>query len=105
VDASLTLLNRLWKRKNVTEAHREHYFQRLILMGWSHGRLARTEYALMLCAAVSGLAFLGEVFPLPLFLAWIVIYLALVWRIEVAWKKWKQHDQVCATTHPETSVP
>ncbi|MEZ5854790.1 MAG: glycosyltransferase family 4 protein [Hyphomicrobiaceae bacterium] len=40
VDSGLTLAKRLIHRENPFQAHRSHYYQRLIRMGWSHRRLA-----------------------------------------------------------------
>ncbi|MDR2195586.1 MAG: glycosyl transferase family 4, partial [Gallionellaceae bacterium] len=89
VDASITLAKRVWRcsRKQCAGSGVEHYYQRLLRMGWSPVRLARTEYVLMLVAAVSALTFVGEALPLPLLLLWGVIYLALALRIDAAWKK------------------
>src|SRR4029079_1058591 len=36
VDASITLVRRLLRGERTWEAHRKHYYQRLILAGWSH---------------------------------------------------------------------
>lgn len=48
VDASLTLLRRTLKGERFWQAHRSHYYQRLVLMGWGHRRTALAEYALMI---------------------------------------------------------
>lgn len=40
-DASLTLLSRLRHGRAVLRPHREHAYQRLLLAGWDHARLAR----------------------------------------------------------------
>jgi UDP-N-acetylmuramyl pentapeptide phosphotransferase/UDP-N-acetylglucosamine-1-phosphate transferase len=56
VDASVTLGKRALRRERVWQAHREHYYQRLILGGWSHRRAALSEYALMAVCATAGLA-------------------------------------------------
>ena len=50
-DASVTLLRRIARGEKFWQAHREHYFQRLVRMGCSHARLALMEYALMLTCA------------------------------------------------------
>ncbi len=50
LDATLTLLKRLLRGERVWEAHREHYYQRLIQMGWSHQKTALVEYAIMLAS-------------------------------------------------------
>lgn len=47
-DASLTLARRALRGERVWHAHREHYYQRLVRMGWSHRRLALAAYGLML---------------------------------------------------------
>lgn len=51
-DATVTLGRRLAAGESLTSAHRNHYYQRLVLAGWSHRRLAVTAYGAMLfCAA------------------------------------------------------
>jgi UDP-N-acetylmuramyl pentapeptide phosphotransferase/UDP-N-acetylglucosamine-1-phosphate transferase len=57
VDASLTLARRLLRGAKVWQAHREHYYQRLVQSGWGHRKTAYAEYALML--ACSGIAIVG----------------------------------------------
>jgi UDP-GlcNAc:undecaprenyl-phosphate GlcNAc-1-phosphate transferase len=56
VDATVTLLRRLARRERVWIAHRTHYYQRLVLCGWSPRRLAWSAYALMAVAAAAALA-------------------------------------------------
>jgi UDP-N-acetylmuramyl pentapeptide phosphotransferase/UDP-N-acetylglucosamine-1-phosphate transferase len=57
-DATLTLLRRLLRRERVWQAHRSHYYQRIVLMGMSHGQAAVVGYlAMLLCA---GAALLGR---------------------------------------------
>ncbi len=55
VDATLTLARRILRRERFWEAHREHYYQRLVRSGWSHARLAVWEYVLMLACALAAL--------------------------------------------------
>ncbi len=55
VDASFTLLRRMLKGERFWEAHHDHYYQRLVRMGWSHRRLALAEYALMLTLGLTAL--------------------------------------------------
>lgn len=56
VDASLTLGKRLMRGEKVWQAHREHYYQRLVQCGWGHRRTAWTEYALMAGCSVLAVA-------------------------------------------------
>lgn len=53
-DATLTLVKRLARRERVWRAHREHYYQRLVRMGFGHRGTAAIEYAAMAgCAAAA----------------------------------------------------
>jgi UDP-N-acetylmuramyl pentapeptide phosphotransferase/UDP-N-acetylglucosamine-1-phosphate transferase len=53
-DASLTLAKRLLRRERVWEAHKNHYYQRLVRMGFGHRATAWIEYAAMAaCAALA----------------------------------------------------
>jgi len=55
-DATLTLLKRLLRRERLWRAHREHYYQRLVRMGYGHRGAAYIEYAAMLACALVALA-------------------------------------------------
>lgn len=55
-DATVTLLRRLLRGERVWEAHRGHYYQRVVRMGWGHRRTVLWEYALMLLCSVLALA-------------------------------------------------
>ena len=53
-DATLTLLRRILRRERVWQAHKEHYYQRLVRMGFGHRGTAWIEYAAMAgCAGVA----------------------------------------------------
>jgi UDP-N-acetylmuramyl pentapeptide phosphotransferase/UDP-N-acetylglucosamine-1-phosphate transferase len=51
-DATVTLLRRIARGERFWEAHREHYYQRLVQMTGSHVRVALTYGALMLCGSL-----------------------------------------------------
>lgn len=55
-DATLTLLRRALRRERVWQAHREHYYQRLVRMGFGHRGTALIEYAVMAACAAAALA-------------------------------------------------
>jgi UDP-N-acetylmuramyl pentapeptide phosphotransferase/UDP-N-acetylglucosamine-1-phosphate transferase len=88
LDGGVTLVRRVLRRERFWEAHREHYYQRLVRMGWSHARLALSAYALMtLCAAgalfaVSAPASLqtGIFATIALLIAGIAIVIDRRWR-------------------------
>lgn len=57
-DATLTLARRTLQGERIWEAHRSHYYQRLVQAGWSHRRTVLWEYGLMLlCSAGAFYAF------------------------------------------------
>ncbi len=47
VDATATVLRRALHGERVWQAHRTHYYQRLVLYGWGHRKTLAAEYALM----------------------------------------------------------
>jgi UDP-N-acetylmuramyl pentapeptide phosphotransferase/UDP-N-acetylglucosamine-1-phosphate transferase len=89
VDASATLLKRMLRGERFWQAHRDHYYQRLVRMGWSHRRLALGEYALMAGAGVSALLIrdLDVVLQWTALAAWAVIYLAAMAAVDRRWKR------------------
>lgn len=52
-DATVTLFKRMSHGKKIWEAHREHYYQRMVQSGWGHRNTALFGYALMLGAGGS----------------------------------------------------
>jgi len=55
VDATFTLARRLAIGERVWRAHRDHYYQRMVRMGFGHRRSAAIEYALMIVSAGAAL--------------------------------------------------
>ncbi|MCC6139079.1 MAG: glycosyltransferase family 4 protein [Nitrospira sp.] len=54
VDATVTLLRRLVRGERIWQAHRTHYYQRLVLLGWGHTQTVLAEYGLMaVCGALA----------------------------------------------------
>ena len=85
VDASVTLLRRTLQGHKPWVAHRDHYYQRLILAGWSHRKTALAYYAVMLAAAGSALLAARSPNTGAVLLTWVIIYglllLLLEWRL------------------------
>lgn len=80
VDATVTLLRRLFRGEKVWQAHRSHYYQRLVQLGWGHRRTVLGEYVLMLfgaCLAVvaRGVGPEGQWVVIGL---WMAVYVALM---------------------------
>lgn len=87
VDASVTLVKRTLRGAKITEAHREHYYQHAVQMGWGHRNVAFAEYALMLAAGGTGLACIQQSWPGYLLLVWAGIYTILMLMLDFSWKK------------------
>lgn len=84
VDATLTLARRALRREAIWRAHRSHYYQRLVLSGWSHRRLALAAYAVMIAAGASALAALraGPAGRYAIIAAWVAMYAAVFFAID-----------------------
>ena len=91
VDATLTLFQRIRRGEKLPEAHRSHYYQRLVQSGWSHRRLALAAYALMAAASISAIALRAAppAAVAALLLAWTGIYTAIAVAIDRRWAKTK----------------
>lgn len=87
VDASVTLVKRTLRGVKITEAHREHYYQRAIQMGWRHRQVALVEYILMLAVGASALWSLQQALPWQVFLVWSGIYGTLMLVLDARWKE------------------
>jgi UDP-N-acetylmuramyl pentapeptide phosphotransferase/UDP-N-acetylglucosamine-1-phosphate transferase len=79
VDATVTLFRRLFGGERVWEAHRSHYYQRLVRLGWGHRKTVLWEYLLMLSSAGSALwaVSLPPAGQWALILVWAFVYTGL----------------------------
>lgn len=88
VDASVTLLKRLLRGERIWHAHREHYYQRLVLIGYGHRKTAWLEYSVMMTTGLSALWGASQP-PLTqalLLSAWIIVYMMLGRSIDRRWR-------------------
>ena len=81
-DATLTLIRRAIRGERVWQAHREHYYQRLVRMGAGHRGAALIGYALMLVCAAAALYGRGQS---PAVQAAVVVPAAVVLIAAAAW--------------------
>jgi UDP-N-acetylmuramyl pentapeptide phosphotransferase/UDP-N-acetylglucosamine-1-phosphate transferase len=88
VDATVTITKRAIQRKKIWQAHREHYYQRLILSGWSHTRTTVAYYFLMLGSAFSALISQNGELVWPIALFWVITYALLIISLE-----WRFHQE------------
>ena len=87
VDATTTLVRRVLKREKIWLAHKQHYYQRLIRLGWGHRKTVLAEYALMAAACAS--AFFGEsgAGGYVILAIWLLLYVLLLGWIDFRWRR------------------
>lgn len=78
VDATVTLIQRLLHGEKVWQAHKTHYYQRLVQAGWGHRRTVLLEYVVMLGCGASALwsVRLSEQAQMTLLAGWALFYAA-----------------------------
>ena len=60
MDSTITLARRLIKREKFWQAHKNHYYQRLVQVGWGHRRTVLVEYLMMLICGGGAIAAQGS---------------------------------------------
>lgn len=80
VDATITLIRRLLRRERVWQAHKTHYYQRLVQFGWGHRKTVLAEYLLMCACSVSAViaGSLTTGGQIVILLLWCVVYAGLM---------------------------
>lgn len=90
LDASVTLVKRALRGEKIWRAHHEHYYQRLVRMGWSHKRMTLAAYALMLICAGAGLFLIQKPGSASLLtVLWAALYLLIFISLEWRWSHLK----------------
>jgi len=93
IDSTVTLCRRLFRGEKVWRAHREHWYQRLVLAGWSHRRTLWTEYALMLVSGMSAVLYVHatDLVRAEILLGWSAICVMLAWAVRVT--EYRAHNR------------
>lgn len=92
LDGTVTVLRRMARGERFWEAHREHYYQRLVRMGWSHAQLAAAAYALMAACAAGALWALSAP-AMELAAIFATIALLFILPALVIDRAWRRHHQ------------
>jgi UDP-N-acetylmuramyl pentapeptide phosphotransferase/UDP-N-acetylglucosamine-1-phosphate transferase len=88
-DATLTLVKRLARRERVWQAHRDHYYQRLVRLGYGHRGMATIEYAAMAgCALLALLVYRqpAAIQGIALAIAAVALAGVAVW-VDIRWAR------------------
>lgn len=84
VDATITLARRLIAGERIWQAHRSHYYQRLVQAGWGHRKTVLSEYIVMLACAGTSIAIYSQS-PEAQWVTiaiWVGIYILLIRRVK-----------------------
>jgi len=92
VDSSITLARRALRRERVWQAHREHYYQRMVQLGLGHRRTALLWYALMIAVGASAIWGLQQALAgqAGLLAAWAASYAVMMVFID---RRWAAHHK------------
>jgi UDP-N-acetylmuramyl pentapeptide phosphotransferase/UDP-N-acetylglucosamine-1-phosphate transferase len=80
VDASVTIMARILRGEPFWQAHKTHYYQKLVESGWGHRKTVLAEYVLMAgcCASALLTAALPLTGQISIIGAWAVVYAVLI---------------------------
>ncbi|PTB20703.1 glycosyl transferase [Trinickia symbiotica] len=94
-DASATLLRRLARGEKFWQAHREHYYQRMVRSGLGHARTAIFWYVLMLIGIMLAVWALAQpaVAQWTVVAAWAVVLMLVGMAIDVRWRRFQSAGQ------------
>ena len=94
LDATVTLTRRGLRGEKVWQAHKQHYYQRLIRMGWSHRRTALVEYGLMLTSGAVAMLMLRMAAPAAYALGglWLLLLAAGMFWTDRRWQSFAGAD-------------
>ncbi|MFM0629606.1 MraY family glycosyltransferase [Paraburkholderia xenovorans] len=88
-DASVTLLRRLFRGANIWQAHREHYYQRMVQYGLGHAKTAKLWYLVMALGIMLALVALGWS-PAGQWCsvgAWVIVLVLIGIGIDSRWRR------------------
>jgi len=85
VDASVTLLRRLLGGERIWQAHRSHYYQRLVGLGWSHRKTVLRAYLLMSACAATALQNRHQPAGQVIWLLgmWSAVYVLIAYKVQL----------------------
>ena len=88
-DASVTLLRRLFRGEKIWQAHREHYYQRMVQYGLGHAKTAKIWYLVMVAGILLALMSLGwpPVVQWCSVGTWVVVLVLIGIGIDSRWRR------------------
>lgn len=97
-DASVTLIRRLLRGEKFWQAHREHYYQRMVRLGAGHAATALTWYLVMFAGIILALwaLALSTALQWGIVAGWAVVLVLMGAAIDVRWRRFQS-----LTSQPE----
>jgi UDP-N-acetylmuramyl pentapeptide phosphotransferase/UDP-N-acetylglucosamine-1-phosphate transferase len=94
-DATLTLLKRLWRGERVWRAHRDHYYQRLVRMGFGHRDTAFLEYAVMAGCAIAAVVLRSSTWAVQVaaLAGAVAVLVAIAVWVDLRWSKFVRQQE------------
>ncbi len=93
-DATVTLCRRAIYREPIWRAHRTHYYQRLVRLGWGHRKTVVAEYLLMFACGISAIM-AGRIEPIGQWIVltfWVIMYGGLILAIHRLELRKERHE-------------
>ncbi|MGF6724945.1 UDP-N-acetylmuramyl pentapeptide phosphotransferase/UDP-N-acetylglucosamine-1-phosphate transferase [Paraburkholderia sp. GAS41] len=90
-DATITLMRRLFRGEKFWQAHREHYYQRMVRLGMGHARTAFAWYAVMTAGIMIAVCLLGRspVVQWCVGVAWVVALCLMGAAVDLRWRRFQ----------------
>lgn len=90
-DATITLLRRLFRGEKFWQAHREHYYQRMVRSGMGHARTAVAWYVVMAAGIMIAVCMLGRSPAVQwcVVVGWIVVLCLLGIAVDLRWRRFQ----------------
>ncbi|MFM0737761.1 glycosyltransferase family 4 protein [Paraburkholderia xenovorans] len=90
-DASITLARRLLRGEKFWQAHREHYYQRMVRSGIGHARTALIWYALMVAGIIFAVGALGRsaILQSCVLAVWIAVLSVAGALVDLRWRRFQ----------------
>jgi UDP-N-acetylmuramyl pentapeptide phosphotransferase/UDP-N-acetylglucosamine-1-phosphate transferase len=84
-DASVTLARRVFRGEKIWQAHKTHYYQKLVQAGWGHRKTVLIEYAIMMGCGISALLsqYITSMWQTIMLAGWVLFYVVFF-----SWISW-----------------
>ena len=84
-DASVTLARRMFRGEKIWQAHKTHYYQKLVQTGWGHRKTVLIEYAIMMSCGISALLsqYVTSMLQTIMLAGWVLFYVVFF-----SWISW-----------------